>query len=201
MRTSVEDTLDFKLTKAQKKLVEDNFKVIGYVYRRIKRSYLIAVSYDEIFGDAAIGLCRAAKYFDEKRHNEGNFFPLAYRSVQFAVFNSVKKSKKYYHNTTSLNEPIFSEFGDDEEKELGSIIPAPDDWESLEYKILVESIFQRVECILSDGEKKIFRPWLNGVEYQDIAKKLRITPYSVMAMELSIQEKCRAAFRADEIFS
>ena len=200
MRTSVEDMLDFKLTEAQKKLVDENVRVIRAVFNRFIRSHSTTLSYDEIYGDAAIGLCRAAKVFDEELHNKGEFFPFAYSFVKWAVFNSIVKRNKYYQRTTSLNKVIgHNDHGEDQE--LESIIPGPDEWEPLEYKILVESVFQKVECVLTDCEKEIIRPWLNGVGYKEIAKKLRIAPMTVVQRRLSVQRKCRAAFSADEFFS
>ena len=200
MRASVEDMLDFKLTEAQKKLVAENTKVIGSVYHRFLGAHSTAISYDEIYGDAAIGLCRAAKIFDEELHNEGEFFPFAYSFVKWAVFNSITKRDRYYHRTTSMNK-VISQNDNGDGVELGSIIAGPDEWEPLEYKILVESVYQKVECVLTDSEKEILRPWLNGVGYKEIAKKFRIAPMTVESRKRSVQKKCRAAFNAEEFFA
>jgi RNA polymerase sigma factor (sigma-70 family) len=200
MRVLVEDMLDFKLTETQKKLVVENANVIGAVFHKFIHTRYTTVNYDEIYGDAAIGLCRAAKIFEEKYHNKGNFFSFAFVFVKWAMMNSSRKRDTYYQYTTSLNEII----GQDDhgvDVELGEQIPAPDEWESLEYKILAESVYQKVEPVLTEKERKVFRPWLHGKEYMEIAKELGISPHTVVNRRTSAKKKCRAAFTADEIFS
>lgn len=195
----VENQLGFKLTEAQKELIADNANVIGAVFHKIVRKYNTTVRYDEIYGDAAIGLCRAAKIFDETYHSKGSFFSFAFNFVEWAVFNSKRKRETYYYHNASLNEIIGKDdHGDD--VELGELIPAPDKWESIEYKILAESIYQKLSPILTAKEKEVFRPWLRGEGVPEIATATNVKQHTVRTRMTTARKKCNAAFNADEIF-
>jgi DNA-directed RNA polymerase specialized sigma subunit len=200
MRTLIEDQLNFKLTKEQQKLVIENANVIGAVFHKFVRKYNSTERYDEIYGDAAIGLCRAAKIFNETYNNQGSFFSFAFDFVQWAVFNSNRKRNTYYHHNASLNAIIGNDdHGDD--VELGEQIPAPDEWEQLEYKILAESAYQKVEPVLTIKEKEVFWPWLHGVAYPQIAKATGVKEHTVRTRMVTAKNKCRIFFNPEEIFS
>lgn len=191
-----------KLTKEQQKLVADNEKVIGAVFQRFVRKYHPAVeSYEDLYGDAAINLCRAAKMFGEQHCSKDKFFVYAFVYVKWAMFNSYMKKERYLHRTTSLNKII----GQDDhgtDVELGETIPSPDDeYERIEYRILAESAYQKVEPVLGKKEKEAFRLWLLGNENPEIARVLGVSQHTSLCRILRAKTKCRDSFNADEIFS
>jgi RNA polymerase sigma factor (sigma-70 family) len=197
-----EDSENIKLTKKQQKLVADNENVIGAVFQRLVRQYhFTCEEYADFYGDAAIALCRAAKIFDEKYNNNGRFFSFAFVCVNWSIFNSYMKDEKHFHRTTSLNKIIGQDdHGDD--VELSEIIPSPDDeFEQLEYKILAESAYQKVEPVLGNKEKDAFRLYLLGNENPEIAITLRISQHASLCRIWRAKKKCRTCFNADEIFS
>ncbi len=191
---SMENLTEIKLTPKQQQLVAENEKVIGVVYKKVVCKYNPTVSYDEIFGDAAIGLCKAAKIYDNNKNNTASFFTFAYQVVTWAVFDYNDKRDTYYRFNTSLNKKIF-------DQELGELIAAPDEWESLEYKILVESVYQKVESILTAKEKEVFRPWLEGKEPKEAAREMGVSAKTVALRRMRIKKKCRDRFTADELFA
>ena len=85
--------------------------------------------------------------------------------------------------------------------ELGSIIPAPDEWNPLEYKVLVESVYQKVEPVLTAKEKEVFRPWLHGKSSDEIARAIGVSKAAVKNRTEKARKKCRALFNPEEIFT
>ena len=168
-----------QLTKAQQKLVVDNEKIINIV---LHQHVLYQSTRDEIYGDAAINLCKAAKIYDESNNRTKDFTKFAFYSVERSVIDSLRKEMVYCRRVTSLNRPIYSynHKSNDSGKELGLLIPSPDDdMESLEYRILIESVYQKVEPVLTNKEKDAFRLWLYGMHNNEIAETLKISIYAV----------------------
>lgn len=199
VKNSTENSQDIKLTKEQQQLVIDNQIVIGAVFKNFVRTYKPMVIYDDFYGDAAIALCRAAKIYSENGDHTAAFFTFAYDFVNWAVFNSYRKTETYLNRTTSLNNKIDH---DGDVVELGSLIPAPDnDFEQLEYKVLVESVYQKVEPVLTAKEKEAFRFWLHGISRNEIAKSLGVTETAVMNRTKKARAKCRNCFNPDELFT
>lgn len=132
-----------------------------------------------------------------------------------AMVNSHCKSNLYYHcNDTSdlsgtgnhkelvtLNDVIRTSIGGDD-LELESLIVDPEDeFEKLEYRILVESLCQKVKPVLSDKENETLKLFLRGNNGKQIGKELHI-PLSTANSRIHLAKvKCRAAFKPDEIFS
>ena len=212
-----ENTKSIRLTKEQLQLVIDNEPVIGAVFKKFARQhYLDRDTYSDLYGDAAIALCRAAKDY-KKTLNKKNapFFNFAYSYVLMAMVNSHCKNNLYYHcNDTSdlcgtgnhkelvtINEVIRTSVGGDD-MELESLIVDPEDeFEKLEYRILVESVFQKVEPVLSDKENETLRLFLQGKKSKQIGKILHIPLHTANSRIHLAKVKCRAAFNPDEMFA
>lgn len=197
-----EDSKNIMLTKEQQQLVADNENVIGAVFQRLVRQYnLTCEEYADFYGDAAVNLCKAAKIYVKRKGSKDKFFVFAFVCVKWGILNSYMKEEKHLHRTTSINKIIGQDdHGDD--VELGEIIPSPDDeFEQLEYKILAESVYQKVESVLGDKEKEAFQPWLLGNKNPEIARALGISQHTSLCRIIRAREKCRNAFNADEIFS
>lgn len=202
IKNPVEDSQFFKLTPKQQQLVVDNEKVIAIVYRKLIRMYSLTfpLSYDDIYGDAAIALCKAAKIYDESKYNTASFFSFAIRFVKFALNDFVEKRNTYYRHNANLNIV----------EETVEQIPAPDEWETLEYKILIESIYQKVESVLSAGEKDVFQLWLHGISSKsmckyaasnDITRSLNITKKAANLRLMRAKTKCRAMINSNDFFA
>lgn len=185
----------FRLTKAQQKLVADHEYIIGDAIHKFCPGNK-GSDYEKLYGDAAIGLCKAAHYYDRSR---GPFYQIAYSFVKWAIYSAFRMdyTRKHVLDTLSVDQP----FSEDDSCTLGSIIPAPDEYEQLEYKILVESVLQRVEPALTAEEKEAFRPWLYGESLSDISKAVGIRPVTVNSRIQKAKNKCRASFDADQIFA
>lgn len=201
MKNATENLQSIQLTKAQQKLVTDNEKVINIV---LHQHVPYQLTRNDIYGDAAINLCRVAKIYDESNNRTKGFTKFAFYSVERVVLNSLRREWAYCKHVTSLNEPIHSHShkSDGSTKEFGLLIPSPnDDMESLEYRILIESVCQKVEPVLSTKEYAAFTLWLHGKNNEEIAGALKI---SIPAAKDRIQKakiKCRTSFDAADFFS
>lgn len=192
---------NIKLTKEQRQLVADHEWMIGFVYHKMLKLYNSPEKYEYFYGDAAIGLCKAAKAYD-KYGRKVSFSTFAYSGVKWAIGVELKNTKRKYDSLkksdlsfVSLNEQI------DEDREFESAIAAPDEWESLEYRILVESVFQKVEPVLTIQEKTEFKLWLYGMNYSEIAQATGVQVRTVNNRITNAQNKCRDCFKPEELFA
>jgi RNA polymerase sigma factor (sigma-70 family) len=190
------------LTKAQQKLVADHEYIIGDAIRKFCPGNK-GKDYENLYGDAAIGLCKAAHYYNK---NRGPFYQIAYSFVKWAICSAFRMdyTRSQVLDTLSLDQTFSKDpiHQDDDIRTLSSLIPAPDDeWEQLEYHILVESVYQKVESVLTDQEKRAFQLWLHGENNVEIARAMGASSWMTTRQIANARKKCRALFNPDEIFS
>lgn len=183
---------DIRLTKEQQQYVADREWLISYMYN--KKFRFLKAPYDFYYGYAAIGLCKAAIVYDE---NKGSFFALAYLRIKSEITHAYESERKDVWTRLSLNNLV----SEDDDTEFGSIIPAPDEWEAIEYKVLVGSVYQKVEPALRDEEKEPFKLCLYGKTNKEISKILGIKYDTAKERTESAKKKCRDLFNPDEMFS
>lgn len=180
-----------KLTKEQQKLAADNEKLIEYVlYRGFRLKGEMA---KDCYGYGALGLCKAATLY--KPTPKGSFAGLACKWIRFALYKAVDHKEDF--KILSYDAPLCS----DANATFESLLAAPDEFEALEYRILVESLCQKIEHLLQPKQKEAFRLWLNGMSESEIAKKIKCAPCSVTDLIHQSKEKCRACFNPTDIFS
>ena len=201
MKNVAEDSQYIQLTPKQQQLVTENEHVIHVVYLSMRWKYP-TVSYEDIYGDAALELCKAATMYDKNNNNKASFSTVAFSFVKHKMLTYIRSKEIYnYHNGgISLNKPI-GRNGYRDDMELGEIIPAPDEWNQLEYKILVESVCQKIAPVLTAKEKEAFRLWLYGMSNIEIAKSLNLTEKAATNRLIRSRKKCKACFNPDGIFS
>lgn len=186
------DWQNMKLTKEQQKLVADNERVIGAVFKKFAHICNLRESYDDFYGDAAIYLCKAALYVDDVNC----FFSYSYTFVKWAMVNALRNRINYSKHTVNIDEE------NDELDEFSSLIQTSDGkWEQLEYKILVESVLQRVDPILTPAEKEAFNLYLQGKTNNDIAKILGIKYGAAKKRIVKAKKKCKNTLTPENIFS
>ncbi len=188
---------DCKLTREQQKLVADNERIIGCVLHKFLHKFRTKECYEYYYGYAAIGLCQAARQFD--KNGTVSFFSFAFQDVKWAVYNANAKRKRDLQPSISLNQIVGN--CEDYDEELGSLIQAPDEFEPLEYKILVESVCQKVEPALTVEEKEALRLWLHGKNSTEISRAMNIGTSDAKMNIQRAKKKCKVCFSPDEIFS
>ena len=195
----IKNSTEIKLTLKQQQLVADNANVIAVVYKKFFK-YNTMLRYEEVYGDASIALCKAAKIYDEGNNYNSTFFTFAFSYIKHVIFHIIEKKATVYRHNISINKIIGQ---DDMGKniELLDIIPAPDEWEQLKYKILADSVYQKVEPVLTANEREAFRPWLHGGEVFEIARATGINQNTLRTRIRNARIKCRDCFNPDEIFA
>ena len=184
---------DIRLTKEQQQFVADNEGLINYMYT--KKFRFLKAPYDFYYGYAAIGLCKAAIAYDA---NKGSFFALAYLCIKSEITHAYESANKDIWTRLSLNDLVY----ENDTSELESKIPAPDEWEKIEYKILAESVYQRVELVLTPKEKVAFKRWLHGENKFEIARAMGgISINTVSDHVINAKNKCRELINPDELFA
>ncbi len=185
-----------RLTKEQQQFVAEHEWLIRYMFYKYFNYPKNEELYENYYGCAAISLCEVAMIYDE---NKGSFPTFAKMRIQSSMARAFKNEKKNIQPCTSLDKLL----GDDPNcDDLASIIPDPEDkFESLEYKILVESVCQKVAPVLTDNEKEVFRLWLHGVSIDETAAIVGISTSTVTRSKREVITKCRTLFTPDDIFS
>lgn len=196
MESLTEDHENRKLTKEQQQLVIDN----EYIIYLVLKKYNLTPFKEDMWDIGEIGLCKAAQHWNQK--SRFSFFTVAFDYIKWEFNTEGRKDIKCLSPKISLDQPIDNSNPDSAGDTFGSLIPDPDDeWEHLEYRILVESVCQKVAPVLSPMEKVAFNYWLHGKKNTEIAKAMGTCYQSASDFVLVARKKCRAAFNPDEIFS
>ena len=146
------------------------------VYLKSKTYYMKGSDKDDIIQEGMIGLYKAIK--DYKKNSKSDFYYFASMCITRQMITAVKTSTRKKHiplnSYVSLNRPAYD--GDeDSERTLFDIISKSEEVNpenviiSREnYKILAEKISE----VLTPLEESVFRMYVSGKKYTDIALKL-----------------------------
>lgn len=185
-----------RLTKEQQQLVIDN----EYIIYLVLKKYGLTRFQDDMWDIGEIGLCKAARRWNEK--SGVSFFSVAFNYIKWEFNTEGRKEIKCLYPKMSLDQPIDNDNSDTVGDTFGSLIPDPDDvWEHLEYRILVESVCQKVAPVLSPREKVAFNYWLHGKKNVEIAKAMGTCQQTASDFVVLAKSKCRTFFNADEMFA
>ena len=136
-----------KMNEDQKKLAEDNIKLVYYFL------YNHCLSIDEFSDILMIELCKAAMYYDPEL-GPGSFSTFAYKCFINRIRNEFKSRKTTsniinYLPIASLDNDVFSENDEDDERE------EEDESESADSFVKIE--FRKAQKQLKDSFKDLFK--------------------------------------------
>lgn len=153
-----------KLNDEQRKLVEQNHNLI---YSAMRKFGIHRQDFDDYYGFAAIGLCKAAIDYDETRSK--SFSTYAYLCIQneIMVYNKYRfrQRRKGDMNTISYNHMLDDW---DEDKNENSFLLK--DEENFEKNIIFKLNFQDKCYTLNNKDRMIVDLKSKGYTYQEIAK-------------------------------
>lgn len=167
------------LTPSQRELVEKNHDLI-YSYAHKNN-----ISIDEYYDILAIGLCKAAKIYDE---NKGNFSTIAYCCMK----NELNAYWRKTQNKSSIpddcivsyDEPDVRSDPDNQKAFLESL----SDYES--YNDMMYSVMSKdFEKKLNDKEKIIYNFILDGFSHTEIADKIGLKNATISGYVKQIRNK------------
>lgn len=161
-----------KLNEYQRELVEQNF---GLVLRAAKRLSITSEDYEELVSVGAIGLCDAAKAYEEV-HEE--------REIKFSTYalRCIKcEMRKYLHENSQKMEHIKLFDKDDEEMRtiLKSVQAANEELEKVEDTQVLASIFSKLLNRLRGRELAMFLCDLALKTHKETAELFGVTPSTV----------------------
>lgn len=139
-------TYNFKLTKEQQQLVEDNHNLI---YSYLHKRHLPIDSTFDFYGDAALGLCTAAYIYDPSLGFK--FSVIAYKSMETEINNSLKRINKYINCILDIESSEYFE----EKPENVLII-------NYDYFLTLKNIVDKYYKQLSDRDKQLIKMYLSG---------------------------------------
>lgn len=164
------------LTDEQRKLVEDNYKLVFYVIRKMKLQ-----DADEWTGVASIGLCNAAKHYDPKK---GEFCTFATWCIKNEIIKEIKAKLAQHrdpgYKLASLQSRAYrqSETRSGEEDEIIDFIVDKNQlgWESaIEITEVLEDFLRESREL----DRKFFLELMCGKSYLEIAQKYNCTRQNV----------------------
>lgn len=139
-------TYNFKLTKEQQKLVEDNHNLI---YSYLHKRHLPVDSTSDFYGDAALGLCTAAHIYDASLGFK--FSVIAYKAMENEVNYTLRKINKYI-NCVLLTDELESS---DKETPNDLLI-------DYDYFMTLKNIVNKYYNQMSDRDKQLITMYLSG---------------------------------------
>lgn len=167
-----------RMTDEQRKLVEENHNLIyGFLNKE-------ELEDDDYYDIVAIGLCKAAMNYNEKK---GKFSTFAYKCMN----TEVKIYYKYLNKKTLIpNNLVYSydvsATDDVKETVINSLLK--DDKNNINYSI--ESVtFEEFLITLKDKEKIVVEYLKEGLTQQEIAKKVNRSQQAISLSIKNIKEK------------
>lgn len=164
-----------KLNDEQRKLIEDNIKLVYYSIKLVNGS----VRNIDLIEAGYIGICKAALNYNVE-YNNTPFATYATYCIKNEVLNQYRHNnslnKKMNDNTISLNS--FVEIEDGKEIELIECIQdKKDQYKDFETKIYMKQIFDLLDK--DEYAKEIIIGYINGKSFKEIAKEKNITYQAV----------------------
>lgn len=171
------------LTEEQKKLVEENYKLVPYVIF----SVMHLDDLEEWHGYACIGLCNAAVLWDKKK---GPFAAYAVKAIKNSIIREInyngRQSRKIDDENKLSLDYCYSEDGSVENETLQSIIPDkknPDWGEIFGMRELIE--------MLDNREKRYILLLIKGYSFAEIAKSEGVSRQWVHACVQGARKKLK----------
>lgn len=146
--------------------------------RRLSRElYLIGGDREDLLQEGMMGLFKAIRTFDAKR--KSSFSAYAYLLISRSLYTAIAASHR--RKNSPLNESVSMNELEESQKETQAL--GQDLMQSPE-NILIDresalSLQDKIEQRLSPLEQKVFDLYLEGLDYQEIARMLNRKPKSV----------------------
>jgi RNA polymerase sigma factor (sigma-70 family) len=172
--------MDRQLTKRQQDLVAKNHNLI-YQFAKDKK-----LPIDEYYDILAIGLCKAAKVYDEKK---GEFSTIAYSCMRNMLSNHFRDTRRkrdipkemilYYDATYTSND------SENKNDYLNSLSCDRSTYDIVSDNMIITTFFN----MLNQKEKAIVKLLIIGLSQKEIAQKLQCKAYNIQHAVSKIRKK------------
>lgn len=147
------------MTQEQRKLVEDNYKMIYFFCKNYR------ISVEEYHGHLAIGLCNAAMSYDAKKGFAFSTYAMKcmYNAYIQKIRDDNNKQRSFEKDILSLDKEMSNDCGDT--WTLADIVSTPNSepWQNI--------VSFRLSDILSEKELRICKMYYNGLSQKTIGEK------------------------------
>ena len=196
MQEQERDREDRELVLAYRNGNPDAAEILLDRYKQMVRAkarelFLAGGDREDLLQEGMLGLFKAIRQFDPERETSFRTFAgmLVSRQMYTAIEASQRKKNQLLNNSISWNEL--------EEMQGDLAVGTADNPETIYLEEENARVMQkRIEEVLSPLEKKVFRLYLEGQDYQQIAVTLNRTPKSVDNALQRIRAKAQPLFRA-----
>lgn len=148
------------MTPYQKQLVEDHAYLIenAIIHLRLERS--------DYYGDGAVGLCKAALFFDERKSLD-EFRKYAFICIKREILKSVEREKRYKRQ---LNSATLSEIYDEDTHTYISMYEFLADGRDIEKQAYLRVLFETALSLLDGREKEMLFEYYAGYQSGEIGE-------------------------------
>ena len=163
------------LNDEQKKLVEDNYKLVYFCYKKLLKTKLVESIGDDIIMAGFEGLSWAARHYRSGKTVE--FSTYATNIIKCFIFNEIKKELKRPLEI-SLDTTRVKDTKDDLEVYLKDILADPTDYEEMfvseadKINQLKSIIFTWKIGLLTDKDLKLLGLIMKGYNYAEAAREM-----------------------------
>lgn len=182
----------------QQNMVQENHQLI---YHALHKTTFRSSEWDDYYGDAAIGLCKAAESYDS---GKGAFSTYAFHIMQNEIRMEARRDKRRTNdnNLWSL-EQMDCEDPIDDHDYLSEIEEVCDfGWlfendEKKRKKMIFAYIIGKIEHIVSQREREMLRMLIDGKTQTEIGQALQITQSQVSRNVKKLKAKVIEALREE----
>lgn len=154
------------LTEEQSKLVSENHNLIFFV---LGHRIFDEKQFDDYYGDAAIGLCKAAASFDPKK---GEFSTHAYHVIMNEINMQSRRNRRWEQNGELLSLNCLFESDDRKDAEFEEFFRSNDNIEEI---CITRGIFDEIPHIINQREQEIMKMLYMGKKQSEIAKHFQVS--------------------------
>lgn len=155
----------------KQKLIEDNMKL---VYALISKEYPNFVNDEDVVQSGMVGLCKAARSYDESK---SKFSTYAYPAIRTAIQDELRKRAKHI-GVLSLDHPYENDHG--ETCTFADILVGEEDIKYLDLDVDDDS--------LTTKQKAIYELKKRGVPTTEVAKAMGVSRQTVWATMRKIKK-------------
>ena len=181
-----------KLNDEQRKMVEQNHNLI---YSAMRKFGIKENEFDDYYGIAAIGLCKAVVYFNA---DKGSISTIAYSCINNELTNELKKElalgRKLNKEAVSYN----VSFTDNDNDFANNCLLSD---ENFEKNFILLFHIKDVFCTIKKRHRDIFKLYLQGYQHSEIGDMYEISRQRVGVIINNIKKKLANSIRDDYILN
>lgn len=186
-----ERSVKMKLTDEQRKLAED---YISLAYKIAREFFYSGMEYDEVLGQAMLGLTEAAGTYDSAK---GRFAAWVYPHIRNRILAGLKRHRAARNRTVYMDKKIFPDNGKDS-CTLADFLPYHEDgFDRAEQYDLIPSLIENSTLSKKQAEA-IMLVIVQGVRQEDASRMIGITQSNISGRVARGLSKMRAAYFGKE---